>query len=275
MNKNVLFNIIKKGLENILPINSLFYVDITHIKITSSYEKFRKFDYISTIKKHVVNMKDLSPRNKELYLINNKLDKYSKLFEPVNSFYNNIITLNKINNDFYYKKFFKNVKEKDIVNIYLEGFKWVTQYYFDREHNIDETWIYPYSKAPLLETIINYYSREIIDTPFKSIINKITPTEQLLYITPIRQSQINNPQTFMLFTEYKNEKFVNKVKLFIEKNPYFFYNLDEIYHGVKTGNLTHGLFDCSGSSFVNKCHYEILNFIVDLKQFVKTFREQK
>lgn len=273
MDKNILFDIIKKGLENILPINSLFYIDITHITKTSSYEKFRKFDYVSTIKKHVVNMKDLSPRNKELYLINNKLDKYTKLFEPVNSFYNNIITLNKVNNHYYYNKFFKNIKEKDIVKIYLEGFKWVTQYYFDREYNIDETWIYPYSKAPLIESIINYYSREIIDTPFKSIINKITPTEQLLYITPFRQSQIDNPQTFMLFTESKNERFLNKVRLFIEKNPHFFYNLDEIYHGIKTGTLTHGLFDCSGSSFVNKCHYEILNFIVDLKQFVKTFRE--
>ena len=82
----------------------------------------------------------------------------------------------------------------------------------------------------------------------------------------------------MLFAEYKDgkftdEKFVNKIKIFIEKNPHFFYNLDEIYNGIKTGTLTHELFDCSGSNFISKCHYEILNFIVDLNQFVKAYRE--
>jgi hypothetical protein len=82
----------------------------------------------------------------------------------------------------------------------------------------------------------------------------------------------------MLFAEYKDgkfidEQFVNKVKQFIESNPQFFYNLDEIYNGIKTGTLTHGLFDCSGSNFVNKCHYKILDFIINLDQFVKAYRE--
>jgi len=266
---------IKKGLQNVLPINASLYIDINDITIKSSYDKFFKFDYVSSIKKHVVNMKDLSPRNKELYLINNKLDKYSKLFEPTSSFYTNINTLNKVDTNFYYNKYFKNVTKKEIVNNYLEGFKWVTQYYFDRKHTIDETWYYPYSKAPLIETLIDYYSRHIIDNLIKTKINKITPIEQLLYITPIRQSQLTNPKFFMLFSDYKNEKFINKLKTFIENNPHFFYNLDEIYNGIKTGTLTHGLFDCSGSNYVNKCHYEILNFTVNLNQFVKAFREIK
>jgi hypothetical protein len=220
-------------------------------------------------------MKDLSPRNKELYLINNKLDKYSKLFESTSSFYTNIITLNKINTDFYYHKYFKNKTKKEIVNVYLGGFKWVMQYYFDRENTIDETWCYPYSKAPLIETLIDYYSRHIIDNLIQPKINKITPIEQLLYITPIRLGQLNNSNFYMLFTEYKNDKIITKVKTFIENNPHFFYNLDEIYDGIKTGTLTHGLFDCSGSNFVNKCHYEILNFIVNLDQFVQAFRKIK
>lgn len=279
LNKDKMFEFLKNGLQNGLPINTLFYVDITNLKKTSPYEKFRPFQYISTLKKHVLNMKELSPRNKELYLINNKLDKYTKLFDPVNSFYTNILTLNKINTPFYYKKYFKNVTEKEIVTIYLQGFKWVTQYYFDREHPINETWYYPYNKPPLIETMIDYYSSIIIDTPSIFKINNITPIEQLLYITPIRLSDLNKPQFFKMFAEYKNgkfvdEHFVNHIKIFIEKNPHFFYNLDEVYHGIKTGTLTHGLFDCSGSNFISKCHYEILNFIVNLDLFIKTFREK-
>jgi len=270
LDKNEMFETIKEALKNILPINSLFYIDINEININSNYEKFRKFDYVSTIKKHVINMKELSPRNKELYLINNKLDKYSKLFDSTSSFYINIDTLNKVNTNFYYEKNFKNVNKKDIVNSYLQGFKWVAQYYFDRENNIDETWFYPYSKAPLIETIIDYYSREIIDTTIKETINKITPIEQLLYITPIRLSQIENPDFYKIFLIDKETQL--KIKLFIEQNPHFFYNLDEIYNAIKTGTLSHGLFDCSGSNFVNKCHYEILNFIINLDQFVKTYR---
>ena len=81
----------------------------------------------------------------------------------------------------------------------------------------------------------------------------------------------------MLFTEYKNgkfidQKFVNKIKLFVNKNSHLFYNLDEIYEGIKTGKIAKGLFDCSSSVFVNKCHYEILDFIVNLDLFVKTYR---
>jgi 5'-3' exonuclease len=270
LDKKSMFEIIKESLKNVLPINNSFYIDINDLNINSNYEKFRKFDYISSIKKHVINMKDLDPKHKELYLINNKLDKYSKLFEPTNSFYTNIDTLNKIDTNFYYEKNFKSINKKEIVHNYLQGFKWVEQYYFQRENNIDETWFYPYSKAPLIETIIDYYSREIIDKTIKSKINKITPIEQLLYITPIRLSQINNPDFYKIFLVDEITK--KKIKLFIEENPHFFYNLDDIYYGIKIGTIKHGLFDCSGSNYVNKCHYEILNFIVNLEQFVNTYR---
>lgn len=271
--KNDLLIIIKKALNKILPINSSFNIDINKINEFTKYEKFRKFEYNSNQKKHIIKMKDMNMRRKELYLIENKLDKYTELFVPINSFYNNIITINKINTEFYYNKFFNNLKKKDIVINYLEGFKWVHQYYFDRKHNINEKWYYPYNKAPLIETIINYYSSIILNTIIKSKINNITPIEQLLYITPIRLSEINNPEFYALFAEYKkDEKLINKVKLFIEKNSHFFYNLDEIYNGIKSGTLKYGLFDCSSSNFISKCHYEILNFIVNLDNFVKTFQ---
>ena len=268
MDKKTIFATLK--VNAIFPINTLFNIDISK---TDHYEKLRHVQYTSKLNKHVKNMKDMNPSRKEMYLIENKLDKYTKLFNPISSFYTNILTLNKINTIFYYKKYFINIKEKEIVNKYLEGYKWVMQYYFDRKRPIDETWFYPYTRAPLLETILKYYSSIIIDTNFEPKINKITPMEQLLYITPIRLSQLNKSDFFTLFAEYKNEKFINKIKSFIGKNPHLFYNLDEIYDKIKTGELPYGLFDCSSSNFVNKCHYEILNFIVNLDLFVKTFRE--
>jgi len=267
MKPNDLLEIIKK---NILSLNSQFTIDIYNINNNSPYEKLYEYQYTSKLKKHVKNMKDLKPRNKELYLINNKLDKYTQIFEPTSRFNSSIINKDTINTQFYYNTYFKKVSEKEIVKIYLQGFKWITQYYFDRNNSIDETWYYPYNKAPLLDTIINYYSSIIIDTLSKPIINNITPTEQLLYITPIRMSDINNPKMFKMFVDIH---LINKIKNFIEKNPHFFYNLDEIYNEIKTGNLTHGLFDCSNSHFISKCHYEILNFIISLEQFVNTFRK--
>ena len=83
----------------------------------------------------------------------------------------------------------------------------------------------------------------------------------------------DKPDIFKLFTDYKDEKLINKIKLFVKNNPQFFYDLDKIYDDIKTGTLSNDLFDCSNAAYISKCHYEILNDIIDLKQFVKTFRE--
>jgi len=235
--------------------------------------RFTKFD--SKQNKHIINMKDLSPRDKEMYLINNKLDKYHSLFNPINEFYSNILKTRKIDESYYYKKYFDihntiNINYKDnrkqVVNDYLKGFKWVFQYYFKRNVNIDETWFYPYFKAPLFSTLVKFYYPSIIDYNLKPKKLGIKPLEQLLYITPIRLSELS------MFTEFKDKDFIKKVKLFIEKYPHFFYNLDEIYFSVNTGNLNKNLFDCSNSSFISKCHYTILNYIVDINQFIQKFR---
>jgi hypothetical protein len=54
--------------------------------------------------------------------------------------------------------------------------------------------------------MIDYYSSIIIDNPSKFISNNITPIEQLLYITPIRLSELDKPKFFMLFADYKDNK---------------------------------------------------------------------
>jgi hypothetical protein len=91
-------------------------------------------------------------------------------------------------------------------------------------------------------------------------------------------SDLSKPDFYKLFAEYKtnkfvNEEFVKKIKSFIERYPQFFYNLDEIYQSINTGNLNKNLFDCSHSSFVSKCHYQILNYVVDINQFVTKLKQ--
>ena len=271
--QNKLIKIIKKSLDSILPINSLFIININEITDKSTYETLRFIQFESKIKKHIMNMKDLSPRDTELYLINNKLDKYHTLFNPINEFYENILKTKKINETFFYQKFFNNDDKKLIVSSYLKGLQWVFQYYFNRKKGIDETWYYSYYKAPLFETILNNYSQTVFEHSFKSKKLEIDPLTQLLYITPVRLSDLSKPDFYKLFAV--NEEFIKKIKDFIERYPQFFYNLDEIYNTINTGSLKKNLFDCSNSSFISKCHYQILNYIVDINQFVAKLKQVK
>jgi 5'-3' exonuclease len=248
--------------------NELLYVNISDINKDSQYDQLHKTQYTSKNKKHMLNMKDMTKRQVEMYLINNKLDKYNSLFNPISDFFLNIQTTRNINETYYYNKYFDGADIKSIVNTYLYGLKWVFQYYFHRK--IDELWYYPYLKTPLFDTIVKYYTPSIIDTYIKVIEIDLVPLEQLLYITPIRQSDLTKPKLYSLFTT--DDKLIIRIKSFVERHPEYFYNLDEIYSGVKSGNLKKDLFDCSNSSFISKCHYEILNYVVNIRQFVSSFR---
>lgn len=279
LERNTLIEVVRQSLQTILPINSLLNIDLNGIDENSPYEKLRFTKFNSKQKKHIINMKDLSPRDKEMYLINNKLDRYHSLFNPVNEFYSNILRTRKIDDFYYYKKYFDQDDRKQVVNAYLKGFKWVFQYYFKRSNssNLDETWFYPYFKAPLFDTLVKFYSSSAIDYNPKPKKLEIEPLEQLLYITPIRLSELSNSKFYSMFAEFtngkfKDEEFIRKIKLFIEKHPQFFYNLDEIYFSVNTGSLNKNLFDCSNSSFISKCHYTILNYVVDINQFTQKLR---
>jgi len=278
LEETVLIEIIRQSLQNILPINSNVYINIMGINDNSPYEILKEIKFSSKQKKHIMNMKDLSPRDSELYLINNKLDKYYTLFNPINEFFANILKTRKINELIYYQKYFNNDDKKIVVSAYMKGLNWIYQYYYNRNKGIDETWYYPYFKAPLFETIVNNYSTTIFEHTIKNKKLDIDPLSQLLYITPVRMSDLSKPDFYKLFAEYKsnkfiNEEFVKKIKSFIERYPQFFYNLDEIYKSINTGNLNKNLFDCSHSSFVSKCHYQILNYVVDINQFVTKLKQ--
>jgi 5'-3' exonuclease len=275
LDTKLLIDIIFKSLHHVLPINSLVNIDLTDINETTPYEKLRFSTFNSKQKKHIINMKDMTQRDKEIYLINNKLDKYHSLFNPVNEFYSRIVKNKNIDWSYYYKLYFDD-RDKQVVNAYLTGFKWIFIYYFrrfDNHPNIDETWYYPFFKAPLFTTITTYYLPGLIDYNPKAKKLNIKPIEQLLYITPVRLSELSNEQFYSLFADYNTEiELVKKIRLFIERHPHFFYNLDSIYYSVNSGNLKKNLFDCSSSNFISKCHYLILNYVVDISQFVSKLR---
>jgi len=207
-----------------------------------NYQKLIPFDYKSSSKKHLIAMKDLSLREKEYYLINNKLDNYHTLFSPVNNE--------------------KNENPKEMVNQYLIGCKWLINYYFKR-NNIDETWFYKYHKSPLLSEFIKYFDVKFLNYNFKNVSLNISPLEQVLYITPIRLENIDEFTKILNVTEKQKKIIIN----FIESNTELFYNLDEIYLSVLQGNLKKDLFDCSSTTFISKCHYYILDDIKPIKRF--------
>ena len=209
------------------------------------YQKFIDINYSSSTQKHVIAMKDMHPREKEFYLINNKLDKYNTLFNPNKKYKKEDINQLK-----------KNVKQ------YLMGLKWLINYYFKRT-DIDETWFYSNYESPHINDLIKYFDSNILHYNFKDISLDITPIEQLLYITPIRLDNISEFINIIKATDKQKKIIIN----FIESNSNLFYNLDEIYYSVLKGNLKNDLFDCSSAIFISKCHYYILDDIKPINNF--------
>jgi len=214
-------------------------------KVTNK-QKLIRFDYKANLRKHVIATKDMSNRDKELYLIDKKLGKYNLIFNPYNKFFD---TLDK--NDYY-----KNNVPKEMVKEYLKGLKWLVNYYFRRD-NIDEYWYYKYHYSPLLSDFINYFDHNMVNYLFKNTFLNLKPIEQLIYTSPIRMSNLTN------FVESIDTTEANKKKItkFIESNKNLFYNLDEVY---SSGNFK---FDCSNATFISKCHYYLLDDVMPINSF--------
>jgi 5'-3' exonuclease len=227
-------------------------VNKDYLEKNNRYQKLLKFEYDSKIKKHIIAMKDMNLREKELYLIEKKLDKYYVLFNPNNRFFD---TLNK-------KDYYKNNNVRIMVSEYLKGFKWLINYYFKRK-NVDEFWYYPFHISPLLSDLVNYFNHSLLSFNFMDKKLNINPLQALLYIAPIKISKINE---FLESVDVNNTE-KKKIKNFIESNLDLFYNLDEIYYTVLKGDLKKGLFDCSTATFISKCNYLILEDVKPINRF--------
>lgn len=253
--------IIKIKNDKLQPFNKLFIINYVNIDKYTKYDKLFEIQYTSNTKKHIENIKNLNKREQELYLINNKLDKYTKIFNPQNKFYLFIQNNNDNNNNIYNKLYF-NDNEKQIVKEYLLGLKWIFTYYYIRK-NINELWYYPYYKAPLLSSIINYYDNDSLNLNLKKRKLNINSIEQLIYITPIDKT-LNSIKSLI------DIKVFDKIKLFLIDNLNdLFYNLSNIYNTINNNDIL----DCSISNFISKCNYKILNNIININKFKKKFRK--
>jgi len=254
INKIKLIDLIKDYIQENedLPLNSLITKKLNRDSLPK-YEKVHPINYTSNLPKHIEMMKNMSDTEKTQYMMDNKLDKYFEIFYPVNSFLKHCIKSKHIDHNYYYLKYFNNNSLKKIVKEYLVGLEWIHEYYFSRK-NLNELWYYPYSKVPLFDSIITYF------TPH-NIINKatldITPYQHLLYVIPIDIDNLDKLKT--LFPE----KCLGEVKNFIKKNPTYFYNINKIYKSNNYNNLL----DCSQSVFLNKCHLHMLDTVIDINLF--------
>ena len=237
------------------------------LETPSGYQYYheRKYEqkfHIGRMKKRQL-FKDGWERDKLSYIIENKLDSYYNLFNPVNFFYKTKVT----STEKYYNIMFPKKDKKDILNKYIQGFEWVLNYYFNNKTDI--LWFYPYPRTPLLSDVFNMY-----DTIDKLQLNYdssriFNPLESILFITPL---DITTDLTF--FPDIVDDNTKTLIKKFIRENQHFFLNLNEINIQLLSnpGNLT-DLLDCSVSIFLSKCHYKLLDENVNPELFIKKFRK--
>ena len=123
----------------------------------SSYQYYheRKYEqkfHIGKMKKRGL-FKEGNERDKLSYIIENKLDSYYNLFNPVNFFYKTKVT----STEKYYNIMFPRKDKKDIINKYIQGFDWILNYYFNNKTDI--LWFYPYPRTPLLSDVVKMYDQ--------------------------------------------------------------------------------------------------------------------
>lgn len=86
-----------------------------------------------------------------------------------------------------YKKNTKNIQE--ICKNYIQGLAWTTNYYFKGCCSWD--WFYPYSKAPLIESLLDNFEYCLDFTDFTNDTSSpVEPVEQLLCVLPPQSKEL-------------------------------------------------------------------------------------
>jgi len=154
----------------------------------------------------------------------------------------------------YYYDFFgvsnidvKNTDMNKILNDYIEGLMWVFNYYYNSNGNSNSKpnmWFYKYTHAPLLTQLYYFmknqkgnYINETLNGLDKYVVdsdNFFTPTEHLMYVSPID-----------IYPEVIPIKYKNKVNSTIDVN--------RIVNEVWSNDVSDEI-DCRGVIFLNKCH---------------------
>ncbi len=255
------------------------------IELKSDEPKILLNKFYSTSMPHVNRLEKLPVYERELYKIENKLDKYFKILNPQDKFYYDIYFSNtsNINYNKYYSLHFRNkhnnhVNINNIVTDYLTGLNWVLNYYYNCKpdyDNIDLTWYYLYGRSPLLKDII-HYNHILINKKLKPKItlkNYMTPLEHYMYVSPFDISKSKDElmkdinKMIGNLSKTKIEMFVH----FLLNNKKYYYNLTKIYNNMD--NLK--IIDCSVSIFISKCHLLFIENYIDMIQFLQDIRKIK
>jgi 5'-3' exonuclease len=168
-----------------------FYLTYTipiKVPLKDTHPKILYVSFNSTDIPHKYRLEKLPDIERELYKIDNKLDKYYKMMNPVDRFYEDFYKEDfyKDNNQSnYYNIHLPHTKPAKIVSDYLIGLNWVMNYYFNSDatyKNVDMSWYYPHNRSPLLRDIILTFDKKIlsqrITNPFT---NYMTPLEHYIF----------------------------------------------------------------------------------------------
>ncbi len=249
------------------------------VPLKTSHEKILLNRYYSDDKPHNIRLGKLMNVEKELYKIENKLDKYFKILNPKDIFYYNIYFKNEIDYSLYYKIHFPHQTINTIVNDYIIGFNWVVNYYHNTnpDYNyIDMMWYYRHNRSPLLKDIVkmNYEQfTKLLTMRLKTVIpiNKyMKPLEHLVFVSPfnINDNIDLNEQLIKLMGEEKIDK-IKLINKFILSHKKYYYELNKIYENMKHERLI----DCSGSIFISKCHLLFMENYINMNDFLIDFRK--
>jgi len=240
------------------------FIDSFNKEKTHGYQKFQKREFDSS--KHVRKIIKLGFHEQEKkkekleYIINNKLDDYYYLFNPIHPFYESKIK----STEKYYLMMFPKKDKKSIVNKYIEGFYWVLNYYIN--NRVNNMWFYPFARTPLLSDLKNGLFEDNLE--YDNIVH-FNPLESIIFITPLESTNI------LEFLPSKiSEKTKKEIISFINKNQYFFLPLAEIKTRLMQDiKSLPDLLDCSVSIFLSKCHYKLLEENNNPELYIKKFRE--
>ena len=233
------------------------------VPIQLTNEKLNINNYSSDKPPHNKRIKELNSKDRENYLIENKLDKYYNILHPKDNFYYSISLLsNSIDYNIYYNNF-HNTPIKDIVNDYISGLNWILNYYHN--HIIDRGWYYRFNRSPMLHDIIKYYDPKIFTTKERNENLLLSPLEHYLFVSPLHIDNIK-PSQFIMIQKY-NKKIPDIIK-FINNNKKYYYELNNIKKLQDSKQI-----DCSTSHFISKCNLLFMEDYINIDDYIKDIRK--
>ena len=241
------YPILSYNINNVINYQTLFKREFNS---SSHKKKMSKLGYNDKNKK----------RDRLEYMINNKLDDYYYLFNPINSFYTNKLK----STNGYYEDMFPRKDKNNIINKYVEGFYWVLNYYINNK--VNNMWFYPFARTPLLSDLKNADFEDRLK--YDNVVT-FNPMESIIFITPLESSG-----SLDFLPDKVSDESKKRILHFINRNQHFFLPLSEIKTKlIEDIKGLPDLLDCSVSIFISKCHYKLLEENVNPELYIKKFRE--